>query len=154
MGWFGKSKVGKALAGGAKALAQDGGMNKEFLEASCAAAAIMAGAEGGVSPEEKLQAVKAVSQNPTLGEVYDLGQIEACMTRMIGRVETSTGRHALEGELRDIIKLEKGLEMARYVCFIAYDVMMADGNASDKEKARFEKVCKLFQLDPKEFYEA
>lgn len=100
-------------------------------------------------------AIQAVSQSPKLGELFDRrSEVEACMNKMISRVESATGRYALEGEMRDILKQPDGTEMAKYVAFIGYDVMMADGTAGDKEKARFAKGCALLNLDPTEFYES
>lgn len=151
MGWFGKSKFGKAVKGAAREVSKDLVGNKDYLEACCAAASLMAAAEGGASPAEKQTAIQVVSQNPTLGALYDRNAIEQCMTTMISRADSSSGRFSLEQEMGDILKLEKGVEMAVYVALIAKDIMDSDGTAGDKERAVFSRICKRLNVDAGQF---
>src|SRR6478609_8481265 len=85
-----------------------GGVNKysgrkDFLEAVCAASALVAAADGDVSDSEVDQAVKAVSSNASLAAAFKPSEIERTADAMLKRAQGGrVGRSGLYKELEDI----------------------------------------------------
>lgn len=89
----------RALSSGAREISAEYGQNKDFLEAVCAAAALVANADGDISDVEKNKAVALVTNHSTLSKLYDRNTIEQTLDVMLKRSKDSSGRQSLAREL-------------------------------------------------------
>lgn len=126
-----------------------GGVNKysgrkDFLEAVCAASALVAAADGDVSDAEVDQTVKAVSSNASLSAAFKPSEIERTADAMLKRAQGGrVGRSGLYKELEDIANDH---EMSETVLLSALDV--ADhGGIDDKEKAVLAQIAQRLGLN-------
>ncbi len=141
----------RAAKGAARDVSADLGKNKDYLEACCASAALVAAADGTVSDVEKRTTISIIAGNPTLGKLYPQNEIEQCARTMLDRVGSSSGRASLAKELGDVKNLPNAGDMADYVFLIAKDIAEADGDVGDKEKAVLQKIANLLGVDPAKF---
>jgi tellurite resistance protein len=126
-----------------------GGVNKysgrkDFLEAVCAASALVAAADGDVSDAEVDQTVKAVSSNASLSAAFKQSEIERVADAMLKRAQGGrVGRSGLYKELEDIANDH---DMSETVLLSALDV--ADhGGIDDKEKAVLGQIAQRLGLN-------
>ncbi len=117
---------------------------KDFLEAVCAACALVAAADGDVSDTEIEQTVKAVSSNANLAAAFKGSEIERTADTMLKRAQGGrVGRSGLYKELEDIADDH---DMAETVLLSALDV--ADhGGIDDKEKAVLQQIAQRLGLN-------
>lgn len=104
--------------------------NKDFLQAACAAAALVAVADGSASEDERKKAVELLCQNETLKGSFPQTEIRNMFTEMVTRAGSVSGRVALKRELTDIAGSGNFAEDAYY---IAVDVAMPDVEASEQK---------------------
>lgn len=149
MGFFKAFK--KAAKGAAREVNADLGKNKDYLEACCAAAALVAAADGTVSDVEKRTTVSIIAGNATLGKLYQQSEIETCARVMLDRVGSGSGRAALAAELKDVKNLPNAGDMADYVYLIAKDIAESDGDVGEKEQEVLKKLANLLGVDPAKF---
>jgi len=126
-----------------------GGVNKysgrkDFLEAVCAASALVAAADGDVSDAEVDQTVKAVASNASLSAAFKPSEIERVADTMLKRAQGGrVGRSGLYKELEDIANDH---DMSETVLLSALDV--ADhGGISAEEKAVLTKIAQTLGLN-------
>lgn len=146
---FGFAK--KIIKGAAREVSTDLGKNKDFLEACCAAAALVAAADGDIEESEKRKVVSLAMKNPTLGKLYNSSDIERTADEMFKRATDRSGRQALANELQDVKKLENAQEVADQVYLFALDISEADGEVEPEEKAVLAKIASLLGVDPGKF---
>jgi tellurite resistance protein TerB len=117
---------------------------KDFLEAVCAASALVAAADGDVSDAEVDQTVKAVSSNASLAAAFKASDIERTADAMLKRAQGGrVGRSGLYKELEDIANDH---DMAETVLLSALDV--ADhGGIDKKEKAVLAQIASRLGLN-------
>lgn len=123
--------------------------NKDFLEAVCAASALIAAADGEVEDSEVAQIIKSITANPKLSGSFDARQIETTAETMIRRAQS--GRAARLGLYAEIGDISKDIEMAETVVGIAYDIAEADGEIEPQEKLVIEKIAQQLKVDLKKF---
>lgn len=115
----------------------------DFLEAVCAAAALIAIADGEIEDSEIQATTKAIKANKAL-EGFDAMTIEKTMNTMFERATGGrVGQMNLRKELADIAK---DAEMAEAVLLTALDVAEGDGEIEPKEKEVLEKMATSFGL--------
>ncbi len=141
----------KVLGAGAKEVKANYSENKDYLEAVCAASALVAYADGDLEDSEKAKVISIVSNHPTLGKMYDRNTIEATAETMFKRAKDASGRQGLARELDDIKGRPNGAQMAEDVYLIAVDVSAADGEVEPEEKIVLEKIAARLGVDPKQF---
>lgn len=130
-----------------------GGVNKysgrkDFLEAVCAAAALVAAADGEISDDEVAQTVKAVSSNASLSAAFKPVEIERTADLMLKRAQG--GRVGRAGLYKEIGDVTNDHEMSETVLLSALDV--ADhGGIDDKEKDVLAKIASTLGLDLKNY---
>lgn len=132
-------------------LISDLGKDEDFLEAACAAVALIAAADGSIEDSEREKAVRVISNHKTLGSVYKVHQIETCMESMFRKVKDASGRQELAQELDDLKGKSNGAQMADYVYLIAADVAAADGSVAPEETEVLKKLAKRLRVDPSKF---
>lgn len=122
--------------------------NRDFLEAVCAASALIAAADGDLEDSERQKAVRILTNHPVLGKLYKQNDIENCLESMFKRAKDNSGRLQLARELDDIKKRDTGAQMGEDVYLIASDVAGADGEVDDKEKEMLKKIAGRLGVDP------
>ncbi len=122
---------------------------KDYLEAVCAAAALVAAADGDIEDEEIAATITVVLANPTLSGAFSSGEIEATADAMFKRAKSGVaGKMGLYKELDDI---SGEAEMAEAVYATALDIANADGEVEPQEKVVLDKLSKRLKVDPSKF---
>lgn len=126
-----------------------GGVNKysgrnDFLEAVCAASALVAAADGNVSDAEVDQTIKAITSNANLSANFRTQEIERTADAMLKRAQG--GRVGRSGLFKEIEDVAPDHEMAETVLLSALDV--ADhGGIDEKEKAVLGSIAQRLGLN-------
>lgn len=117
----------------------------DYLEAVCAAAALIAAADGEIEDSEIKATTKAVGANKTLRDGFDQSVIEQTMEKMLTRAAGGrVGRSGLWTEIEEVVK---DPEMAQAVVLTALDVAEGDGEIEPQEKAVLERLAKTCNVD-------
>jgi tellurite resistance protein TerB len=127
------------------------GENTDFLEAVCAAAALVAFADGEIEPEERAKIVSLIQKHPSLGKLYGIDVIEKTSDTMFKRAAEASGRQSLARELDDIKGRPDGARMGEDVYLVALDVANADGELEPEEQAVLAKIAKRLGVDASQF---
>ncbi|WP_439398465.1 tellurite resistance TerB family protein [Bradyrhizobium sp. PMVTL-01] len=149
MSFFGAVK--KAFTSGAREINKEYGQNRNFLNAVCASAALVANADGSIEDTEKLKAIQLITNNATLSSLYQRNDIEAALESAFKSAKDASGRQTLARSLDSILTMPNGTQMAEDVYLVATDIANADGSVSDEEKAIMEKIARRLNVDPKKF---
>ena len=116
----------------------------DYLEAVCAASALIAAADGEIEDDEVEATLTAVKANDVLNGSFNAVDIEKCMATMLQRAEGGrAGRAGLMKEIQDIASNKKEAEMVLYV---ALDIADSDGEREPEENAVLERVAKTLGL--------
>jgi tellurite resistance protein len=115
----------------------------DFLEAVCAASALVAAAEGDIDDSEAAAAMSAVTSNAALSSAFDARQIERTLDTMFGRAK---GRVGKAGLLKEISESAKDKDMAETILLVALDVADS-GGISQPEKDVLAKIATECGLD-------
>lgn len=126
--------------------------NKDFLEAVCAACALVANADGNIADEELEAAVEGMQNNAKLSALYSGDEIETELLRQVKRVKSISGRNALKGELTDVGQREQELRDAVYV--IAADVANAEDGIGGDEQKVLDKIAEMLRVKGRELQAA
>lgn len=117
----------------------------DFLEAVCAAAALVAAADGEIEDGEIKATIKAVSANKTLSSGFDQKTIEQTMEKMLNRAGGGrVGRAGLWDEIGEVVK---SADMAEAVVLTALDVAEGDGEIEPQERVVLDRLAKLANVD-------
>lgn len=123
------------LSGGAKRMSG----RTDLLEAVCAAAALVAAADGTVDDSEIDATAKAVTANETLNTAFSPREIEGSIQRMLDRA--NGGRVGKMGLYKEIDDVAGNAEDSEIVLLTAMDIADADGEVSPEETAVLEKIA-------------
>lgn len=136
---------GKLFGKKAEAAVQKFSGRTDFLEAVCAAAALIAAADGEIEDSEVKATVKAVKANKSLSAGFDQSAIETCINKMLERAGGGrVGRMGLWEEIREV---SKDAEMAQSVVLTALDVAEGDGEIEPEEKVVLDRLAKELSVD-------
>lgn len=141
----------KAFGAGAREVQANYSQNKDYLEAVCAASALVAMADGELEEVEKNKVIALLTNHSTLGKMYDRATVENTAETMFKRAKDASGRQSLARELDDIKGRPDGAQMAEDVYLIAVDVSAADGEVEPEEKVVLEKIASRLGVDPAKF---
>lgn len=136
---------GKLLGRKAEAAVSKFSGRTDFLEATCAAAAIIAGADGEIEDSEVSATVKAVKANKALAAGFDGPTIERTINTMLDRV--GGGRVGRANLRKEIMEIAKEPDMAEGVILTALDVAEADGEIEPAELKVLESLAKDMGVD-------
>ncbi|WP_416358198.1 TerB family tellurite resistance protein [Aureimonas phyllosphaerae] len=128
------------LLGGASRLSG----RTDALEAVCAAAALVAAADGDIAEKEIAATLKAIKANASLAAAFDARTIETVAQRMLDRAEG--GRVGRMGLYKEIEQISADAEIAELVLLAAVDVSEADGTIQEAERKVLEEVAKRLGL--------
>lgn len=117
----------------------------DFLEAVCASAALVAGADGEIEDSEVDAAVKAVKANKALAQGFDQQTIDRTINTMLDRA--GGGRVGRSGLRKEIMEVSKDPELAEAVILTALDVAEADGEIEPAEQKLLESLAKDMGVD-------
>lgn len=113
---------------------------KDFLEAVCAASALVAAADGNISNDEIKASIKAVQANAALSASFKSGEIEKCMDAMLKRAESGrVGRLSLYNEIDQIAA---DPEMSSVAYLAALDIAESDGKIEAAEQKVLSEIAK------------
>lgn len=117
---------------------------KDFLEAVCAACALVASADGEVSDKEIDAAVKAAQAHAVLSANFKPGDIATTMDTMLKRASSGrVGRKSLLDELKDV---SSDREMCEVAYLAAADIADADGKLDPKEVETLTLIAKTLNV--------
>lgn len=150
MGFLGALK--KGLGAGFKTVSAESmkekyGGNKDFLEAVCASAALIAAADGEVEDAEVESILEACKTNDKLAAAYKQHEVEEVLTKMLTKAKTRAGKMSLKRELGDVTDHQ----MKEDVFLMALDVAESDGQIEDAEKPVLLEIAGIYGLDPKKY---
>lgn len=129
------------LSGGAKRMSG----RTDLLEATTAAAALVAAADGSIDDSEIDATAKAVTANETLNTAFSAREIEGSIQRMLDRANGGrVGRMGLYKEIEDVAGKP---EEAEIVLLTAMDIADADGEMDPQEKAVLDKIASKLGLN-------
>ena len=123
------------LSGGAKRMSG----RTDLLEAVCAAAALVAAADGEIDDAEVDATAQAVTANETLNTAFSAREIEGSIQRMLDRA--NGGRVGKMGLYKEIEDVAGSAEEGEIVLLTAMDIADADGDVSPEEKTVLEKIA-------------
>ena len=141
----------KALGAGAKEIKAEYGENKDFLEAVCAASALVAAADGDIEESERRKVVSVIQNHPALSKLYASNIIEQTADTMFKRAKDSSGRQLLARELDDVKTRPNGSQMAEDAYLIALDIANSDGELEAAEEAVLKKLAARLGVDASKF---
>lgn len=118
---------------------------KDFLEAVCAGAALVANADGDISDAEIATATKTVAANATLSASFDNRSIETTMQTMMTRA--TGGRVGKAGLMSEITDVANDPDKAEAVLLSVLDVAESDGNISEVELAVCKSIATALKVD-------
>lgn len=126
--------------------------NTDFLEAACAAVALISAADGDVSDAEIEAGVKAVVSNAILAGAFSSSQIERTAEAMLKRAQGGrVGRAGLYKEIDEArAKDGESNELSETILLTALDV--ADqGGIDEAETKVLEQIAQRLKLDLKKY---
>jgi tellurite resistance protein TerB len=142
--------LSRVLGGQANATVQKFNGNKDYLEAVCAAAALVAASDGDISDDEVETTGKIVRNNAVLRTAFNDREIETTIDTMLGRAKGGrSGRVGLMNEIGDIV--EKDPSMGEAVYLMAVDVAESSGDISAQEQAVLSKIAERLRIDPRKY---
>lgn len=120
---------------------------KDYLEAVCAAVALIATADGELEDSEVKGATRALNANKAISEGFGQKAIEQTMQVMLDRAGGGrVGRNALWSEIEEVLK---DAEMASIIVLTALDVCESDGEIEPKELEVLQRLATLAKVDLK-----
>jgi tellurite resistance protein TerB len=123
--------------------------NRELMEAITAGCALVAGADGSISAQEK-QKMLGYMQNSEALKHYDMHTVIDSFQQHVGRLEFDFGIGKAEA-LKVIAKLAKKPDEARLLVRVCCAIGASDGSFDDKEKAIAREICRELGLNPVDF---
>jgi len=123
--------------------------NKDFLEASVAACALVAAADGTIQPSEKETMAGFIQRNDML-KVFEMTKVIESFNKFASNFEFNAAIGKAEA-LRAVNKLKSNQEAGRLLIRVCCAIGMADGDFDDKEKTVVKEICAELGLPPSEF---
>jgi len=123
--------------------------NRTFMEATVAACALVAAADGTISSEEKQKMAGFIRNSDEL-KVFEMPAIIAFFEKVTGNFDFDADIGKAEA-LKVIGRLRGIEEQARVMVRVACAIGASDGNFDDGEKAVVRDICKELGLNPADF---
>lgn len=123
--------------------------SKSFLEATVAGCAIVAAADGVVSPEEKRKMIGFINQSDAL-KVFDASEAIKLFEKFADAYDFDPEVGKAQA-LKAVSQLKKKTEEARLLIRVCCAIGAADGNFDDSEKAAVREICRELGQDPADF---
>ena len=123
--------------------------NKNFMEATASACAMIAAADGEVSSAEKQKMSGFISNSPEL-KVFNLSDVIKSFNEACSKFEFDFQIGQAEA-LKVINKIKGNDGAARLLVRVACAIGASDGNFDEKEKAACRLICLELGLNPADF---
>lgn len=119
----------------------------DLLEATCAAVALTAAADGNIDDGEVGAIMDALSNHPTLSNAFKTSQIEQCADAMMKRAKGGLmGRRGLQKEIEQALGKSTSDDLELVLC-VAIDVARADGEVGAAEMNVLGNIAKTLRLE-------
>jgi tellurite resistance protein TerB len=123
--------------------------NRTFMEATVAACAMVAAADGTISAQEKQKMAGFIRNSDEL-KVFEMPSVIAFFEKVTGNFDFDADIGKAEA-LKVIGRLRGNEEQARVMVRVACAIGASDGNFDDGEKAVVRDICKDLSLNPADF---
>ena len=123
--------------------------NKTFLDAIVAGCAMIAAADGTISPEEKRKMMGYLQINDDL-KVFEIETV-------IAKFESYTAKYDFDSEigkgecLKAIANIKKDKGACQLLVRVCCAIGSADGDFDSGERQAVRDICKTLELDPSDF---
>ncbi|GEM44402.1 tellurite resistance TerB family protein [Deinococcus cellulosilyticus] len=149
MSFFNKLKgAAQSLAGDLQKSAKQF-MNREFAEASMAACALIAAADGKIDPTERSKTAQFIMSNSML-QSFDVATLKQKFDFYCGKLEQDYDFGKIEA-IQAVSKLKSKPDAARAAVQVALVIANADGNFDDKERQAVREICNAVGINGSEF---
>ncbi|MDO6680744.1 MULTISPECIES: tellurite resistance TerB family protein [unclassified Oceanobacter] len=123
--------------------------NKDFMEATATACAMIAAADGDISSAEKMKMTGFINNSPEL-KAFNLNDVINVFNDACGKFEFDYQIGQAEA-LKTINKIKKDDGAARLLVRVACAIGASDGSFDDQEKAACRLICSELGLNPADF---
>ncbi len=123
--------------------------NKDFLNAAMAGSALVAMADGSISPEEKQKMIKFIESNDALS-IFTTSDVIKAFQDFVGQLEFDKDIGEAKA-YQAIGKMKSNTEASRLLVRMIIAIASSDGNFDDHEKKVAVKIAKELGIDPSEF---
>ncbi|MCL7422123.1 MAG: TerB family tellurite resistance protein [Methylobacter sp.] len=123
--------------------------NKDFLNATMAGSALIAMADGVISPDEKQKMIKFIEAHDALSVFTTMDVVNAFQTYVSQlQFDKDIGEAKAFEALK---KMESNAAAARLIMRMVISIAGSDGDFDDYEKRMAVRIAKELSLDPVEF---
>ncbi len=123
--------------------------NKDFMEATVAACALVSAADGSISSEEKQKMMGFIQHSDALS-VFKAEDVIASFNKIVGKFEFDMEIGKAEA-FTYIGKVRKNADQARLLVRVCCAIGAADGEFDASEVAMVKTIARDLGLDPAEF---
>jgi tellurite resistance protein TerB len=138
-----KTKAGELKTGALKY------KNQNFRNAAMAGWAVVAMADGSVSPEEKQKMIKFIESNDALS-VFTTSDVIKAFQEFVTQLEFDKDIGEAKA-YQALGKMKSDVEASRLLVRMIIAVAASDGNFDANEKAVAKKIAKELNINPSEF---
>jgi len=123
--------------------------NKDFMEAVAAGCALIAGADGDISSDEKQKMVGYINLNDSL-KVFKLSDVLARFNHYSDMFEFDYNVGKAEA-MKSITKMKSKPDAAKTLIAVCCSIGAADGNFDKDEIALVKEMCTAIGVNPTDF---
>ena len=123
--------------------------NRTFMEATVAACALVAAADGNVSSEEKQKMAGFIRNSDELKH-FSMTDVIAFFEKVVGHFDFDAAIGKAEA-LKVIGRLRGNVEQARVMVRVACAIGASDGSFDPKERSVVREICSELSLNPADF---
>jgi tellurite resistance protein TerB len=123
--------------------------NNDFANAAMAVCALIAAADGSISPAERQKTAGFIVNNETL-KVFDTSDLKKKFDHFCGKLEADFDFGKVE-VIQAIGKLRGKPDQARAVIQVGIIIGGADGKFDEHEKKALREACNAVNISPSEF---
>jgi tellurite resistance protein TerB len=123
--------------------------NKDFLNAAMAGSALVAMADGSISPEEKQKMIKFIESNDALS-IFTTSDVIKAFQDFVGQLEFDKDIGEAKA-YQAIGKMKSNTEATRLLVRMIIAIASSDGLFDNDEKKVAVKIAKELAIDPSEF---
>lgn len=126
----------------------------DLLEATCAAIALVAAADGEIEDSELGAALESLTNHPTLSTAFSQSQIEQCANTMFTRAKGGAmGRIGLKKEIEQA-KAKSTSDDLELILAVVIDISRADGEVEPAEMKVLGEIATILRLDLRTYLNA
>jgi tellurite resistance protein TerB len=123
--------------------------NKDFLNAAMAGSALIAMADGKISPEEKQKMLRFIENHDALS-VFTTSDVIKAFQEFVGQIEFDQDIGESKA-YQALAKMKSNAEASRLLIRMIIGIASSDGNFDADEKKIAAKIAKELGLNPAEF---